>query len=168
MNRILYKNFQTYPVQNIKKTIKPYTSVLRRYPELLFTLTFITSWMQCNTAKNKNATFFLKNLLFVIVRAFRYQQTTLLNICGQVNNCFLQNLSKSYTLFRGISYICGRVWGNWGVVFYKIMAIIALAIMDYLNHIVYPIGRRPFYADLKLVPINSNSFSQFYCKEKEC
>lgn len=162
------KIFTNLTGQNMKKNIKPYSPLLRRYAELLFASTFIENWIDRDGAKNGNATFFIKNLIFMILNRIYYQRLRLWKSCGQVNNYFLQNLSKPYILFGSFCYICRRVWSNWGVAFYKRMVIIVLELMDYLKQTVNPFGRRLYYANLKLVPIPSNRFSQFYCMDKEC
>jgi len=154
--------------QNMKKPIKPYSSLLRRYAGLLFAPTFHKNWIHSVTSKKRNATFIIKTLIFMILNRIFYLQAVSWENCGQVNNYFLQNLSKPYILFQGISYICRRVLGNWGVAFCNGMIVNFLTLLDYLKLLVSPSGRRLYYAELKLVPISSNGFSQFYSKGAEC
>ena len=152
----------------MKKNIKPYTSVLRRYRQPLVVLTFFKNWMKAVSAKKGNATFFIKTLIFIIFSPIHCQHTSLDKICGQVNNFFLRNLSKSYSLFRWICYICRRVWGNWGVAFYKMMIIIAVALMDYLKQMVNPFGSGLYYAEVKLITLISNRFSPYLYVNEKC
>lgn len=152
----------------MKKTIKPYILLLRRYPGMLFSLALNRNWIKGYAGKKGNATFFIKTLMIIIIEAFGYSQTTRAKTCGQVNNFFLQNLSKPYSLFGSFCYICGRVWGNWGVAFYKMLIIIIVALVDYLKQSVTSFGSVLFYADLRLITLTSNGFSQFHSVIIEC
>jgi len=116
----------------MKKTTKPYTSLLRRYPEALAVLRFFNNWIGSKCRNKVNTAFIIKNPFFKIVSLLGCQQRTRQETCGKVYNFFLQNFAKPYILFQEISYICGQVLGNWGVAFCKDMNIIILRMEAYV------------------------------------